>query len=263
MNIESFKQTGVIGKGGFGEVSKADGADGKVYAIKRIPKEKNQDHNIVREVKAGTQLSHKNIIHFNTHYKDDKNDYLIFEFIQGIDMFSYLQSRKMKAVDEKKARKIITQIAEAVKHCHDNKVIHMDIKLDNIMYNRKTKQATLIDFGLCDFITEEKGDSMTRRVGSPEYCPPELLTKTSETFSGCKVDVWCLGMVLYALLSCTFPFNPKKRKDLVRSGAEHPAVKFNFKISEKAKDLLSKMLAIDPEQRISMEQVLAHPWMNK
>ena len=86
MNSESlnmFRQKGTIGKGGFGEIIKAEGADGRQYAIKKIPKARKQEHNITREVLAGIKLSHKNIIHYNTHCEDKENDYLVFEFIQG------------------------------------------------------------------------------------------------------------------------------------------------------------------------------------
>ena len=173
-----------------------------------------------------------------------------------------MQDGGMKPMKEKDARKIFAQLAQAIKYIHNNKVIHMDIKLDNIMYDNTTGRATLIDFGLCDFITEENGDMITRRVGSQEYSAPELLEKSEKPFSGKKADVWCLGMVLYALLSCNFPFSPKKRKEMIRNGC-HPELKFKFKLSDKGKDLIKKMLTVNPEERFTIEQVLAHPWMTK
>ena len=167
----------------------------------------------------------------------------------------------MKTLSEKEAKKIFKQLAEAIKYCHDNKVLHLDVKLDNIMYTKKTGEATLIDFGLCDFITEEHGDLITRRVGSLEYSPPEIFVRSETPFYGTKVDVWCLGVVLYSLLSSMFPFDPKKRSQLLRRGTEHPPVIFNFILSSKAKDLLTKMLALKPEQRITIDEVLKHPWL--
>ena len=78
-----FNIQSTIGKGGFGEIKKAHGADGKEYAVKRIPKSRKQEQNIDREVRAGLKLSHDNIINYTTKFHDDENDYLVFEYIKG------------------------------------------------------------------------------------------------------------------------------------------------------------------------------------
>ena len=78
-NIQNEK----IGKGGFGEVLKAIGADGKEYAVKRIPKSRKQEHNIAKEVGAGLRLTHKNIVNYTTTFHDSENDYLVFEYVPG------------------------------------------------------------------------------------------------------------------------------------------------------------------------------------
>ena len=120
-----------------------------------------------------------------------------------------MEQRKLKPLKEKEARKIMIQLFKAVQYSHSRNVVHLDIKLDNIMIEPKSGHVTLIDFGLCDFITEQNSGFIKRRVGSKEYCAAELLTSQSESYDATKVDVWCLGVVLYTLISSKFPFNPK------------------------------------------------------
>jgi serine/threonine protein kinase len=130
------------------------------------------------------------------------------------------------------------------------------------MINHETHEVTIIDFGLCDFITKENSGAFTRRVGSEEYCPVELIEKTEKPYEGTKVDVFCLGVVLYALLTATFPFDVRKRKQAVRSGQAVPALKLPA-VSNECKDLLAKMLESNPEQRISIEKIFGHSWVSQ
>lgn len=154
------------------------------------------------------------------------------------------------------------QLLSAVDYCHQNGVCHFDLKLDNIMINPETHEVTIIDFGLCDFITEENGGYFQRRVGSEEYCPVELLEKDT-LYNGAKVDVFCLGVVLFAILSATFPFDVKKRKSVLRAGLPAPSLRIPFPVSEECRDLLTSMLESNPTKRISIEQILQHPWMSQ
>ena len=177
-----------------------------------------------------------------------------------MDLFTILESRRYKPFTEVEAKYMFTQVCNALHYCHTQNVVHFDIKLDNIMVNPKNGHITLIDFGLCDFIGEN-GDNFTKHVGSEDYCPPEFFQP--ESFSGTKVDVWCLGVVLYALFTAKFPFDPEERKEALVVGLEHPEIEMDFACSEQARDLICKMLAIKPSERITMEEVLAHPWLSK
>ena len=129
------------------------------------------------------------------------------------------------------------------------------------MINPETHHATIIDFGLADFITAENNGLFNRRVGSEEYCPVELIEKNDKPFDGRKVDVYCLGVVLYALLSAQFPIDIKKRKEAIRSGKTLPGLRFNFDASEECRDLIAKMLENNPEKRISVEEIMQHKWL--
>ena len=174
-----------------------------------------------------------------------------------------MEDRDFKPLGEDEARRIFSQILNALHYSHTQNVVHFDIKLDNIMIDSKTSAVKLIDFGLCNFISETSGDIFYNKVGSEEYCAPELLSSKTTNFSGIKADVWCLGIVLYALLCATFPYDLERRAALVKAGKKHPKHTYLTPVPEKAKDLINKMLTINPKKRPTIEQILSHPWLEK
>jgi len=269
METKTYTIVKELGKGGFASVLLAKDSVGQVYAIKKIDKERNQAHNIAREIQAGKLLSHPNIIQYKASAIDDSNNnYLIFEYIQGLDMLSYFGGvRKFEKFSEREASHVAFQMVAALNYSHKAGVVHLDIKLDNIMIDPTNHFVKLIDFGLCDFITTlENGshhDDLNRRVGSEEYCAPELFSAATKSFSGVKLDVWCLGVVLYCLLSSQFPFDNDQRKLIMFLGKQHPLPTFSFPISESGKDLLTKMLTTDALTRITMEEIAIHPWIKQ
>ena len=174
-----------------------------------------------------------------------------------------MDRRNLKGLPEKAARHIMSQLFSTVKYCHDNEVVHLDIKLENIMIESITGYVQLIDFGLCDFITPERGDRFSRLNGSEDYLAAEMLENPEQPYSGTKVDVWCLGICLFGLMSGSFPFNSLRRKRALERGAPHPKPTFNFKCSKKLNNLLTRMLEPNPKLRITIDEVLKHPWVKQ
>ena len=129
------------------------------------------------------------------------------------------------------------------------------------MIDPKTLDVKLIDFGLCDFVTPQNGGLFSKRVGSEEYCAPEIYDTLNTPFDGTKVDAWCLGVVLYALLCASFPFDVTKRKRMMREEGVHPQVKVSQTLSGAARDLICKLLETNPDKRVSLEEVLKHEWV--
>ncbi len=258
-NLETLTVLKQLGKGGYATVLLAQDSCKSNYAVKMISKSRNQTHNIKRETEAGRRLSHPNIVQYKAHSEDADNDYLIFDYMDGMDLFTYFEKeRQFKEFTEEEANGIARQLVDALLASHKAGVVHLDIKLDNIMINPRGHTTKLIDFGLCDFITHENRGFFNRRVGSEEYCAPELFSR-DEYFSGEKLDVWCLGIVLYCLFTSQFPFDTKRRKAIMAVGGQHPQPKLNFG-SNQCRDLLKKMLETDPTKRISMQEVANHPW---
>lgn len=191
----------------------------------------------------------------------DKYVLLVFEWADGGDLYTVFDRRGHKPMPEKEAWNIMRQLMSAIKHCHENGVIHMDIKLDNIIYNEKQGIVKLVDFGLSVFFVPGTGEFKTsRRVGSEEYCPPEIIDNRYTSFSGDKVDVWCAGIVLYTLLVALFPFDVKERRQAIKQGL-HPIPVLHKIKNPKCRNLVMRMLDTDPSTRISVDDILQHPWM--
>jgi len=255
-----------LGKGVFGEVFKASKVGGNLVALKRLPKNGIKfDWKLVnREVDVGKRLKvHEGIVQLESYFETVTNVYFVFEFVDGMDLFTMMENIEFQPLPERTARHLIKQIVDSLLFCHSRRVAHRDIKLDNIIIDKNNK-TKIIDFGLASMDEDEKGCQTF--VGSPEYVPPEIIKR--EPYSGYKADVYSLGMVLYCIIFGQFPFIPEQRFQAIFDGEPHPILQWpdrlpHFPIiaSDAVKDLISKMLDIDPGKRISMEEVANHKWL--
>jgi serine/threonine protein kinase len=123
-----------IGQGSFGEIFLGtDTIAHKKVAIKILPKETSLPSHIKKETKAGSLLAHPNIAKYYEHHADIDNDYLIFEYVDGHDLFTKMEKRNYKPTSEMETKKIIAQVVNALVYAHEHGVVHMDIKLDSIL----------------------------------------------------------------------------------------------------------------------------------
>ena len=158
-------------------------------------------------------------------------------------------------------RQAIRDIATGIAYCHENHVAHRDLKLENLLYTDHTPAAVLkiVDFGLSK-ITQNK--LMTTACGTPEYVAPEVLSRKPYTE---KCDLWSLGVITYLLLCGYPPFSYPNANQLyaaIRRGEFHYIEDEWSHISPEARDLINKLLVVDPEARLSASEVLQHPWLN-
>jgi len=242
-------------------------SEGK-YVIKKVEKDKVNDTLLSNEIEAGGRLvDHPFIPKFIETYNDQKFCYMVFEYFHGDNLYSFLESRNFKPLREHQIKRIMRQLVDALVYCHSHKICHRDLKLENVLYNPMKRQAKLIDFGLCAVNGISCADMCNNWCGSPDYVCPEILIQ--QPYSGCLSDVWSLGIILYVLLFGQMPFNFKERYYSLQHGEGHPELEFPSekempqRVSDGAKDLIKKMLAIEPRQRISMEEIPCHKWMQK
>lgn len=239
-------------------------SSGRPVVLKRIPKTVSSKR-IRLEIEAGTRLRGiQGIPHF--HESVDQNDcvWLIFDRADGQDLLSWMENDDFQSPPETVVRHIATHLIRILYKVHQAGFAHKDIKLENIVYNPKTKFVWLIDFGLSFNIKKEP--SCRDFAGSREYASPELLFSRN-AFCAKKVDVWALGVTLYALLFGMFPFPTDERNEnrMLRN-KRHPQLVFpDADVSKEARDLLSSMINVDANKRIEASQLLTQPWftMNK
>jgi len=248
-------------KGNFGEIILAkDPLTNKEVVIKKIQKTIESVTAVHKEIEAGKRLKHSNIVKYIESFQTETHHFIVFEKIDGNDLFSVLEQRKFVPYKENEVRKIFRQVTKAIEHSHKNGIVNRDIKLENILIDKKGR-VTVIDFGLCDTVKIEQKSE--RFCGSVDYVAPEVLAKKS--YSGFSADVFSLGVVLYTLLFAQFPFVVSERLSAIASGKKQPDVQFSDQsfVTDSAKELIRKMINPEPTERISLEEVHNHKWMKQ
>jgi len=256
-----YTPVSLLGQSAYGEVVLANTKQGKKVVLKKINRLKMNKTLIANEVYAATTLKHPGVVKVHDVFRESIYTYIVLEYLKGVDLFKYLSARNFTPMKEKEARPLFRQLVDAILYCHARKIAHRDIKLENIMYDKKKNRVKIIDFGLSERI--ESGKLCDLWCGSQDYVCPEIIKKTP--YNGYAADVWSLGTILYIMVYGELPFGFDMRVKCVSDGEEHPDIHFADDrnpnvISDNCKDLISSMLAVDPAKRISMEEVAKHRW---
>ena len=249
----------VIGKGSFGTVYLSKSIDThRLHAIKKVPKIDDESNNFEKKI-AEVLPPHPNIVGYLGSYEDEQFTYLSFQYVEGMDLFTYMESRHFTPLSEKRAHKLFSQLFRAISHLHTNNVVHLDIKLENLMLNGKGN-LVVIDFGR-SLVVPSEDHLITEYSGSMDYVSAEIITQ--KPYSGSKADLYACGVILYTLLFAGFPYTQEERYQLLVDENAHQPLQFPLDASSDVKDLLSRLLANDPSKRMSVKELSKHKWMRK
>lgn len=160
-------------------------------------------------------------------------------------------------IKEKLARKFFRQVVSAIDYCHSMGVIHRDIKAENLLLDHRLR-VKLIDFGLSNQWVP--GELLKTFCGSPTYTAPELIKR--QEYEGPEVDVWALGVLLYALVCGSLPFDGNSFQELFTKIIHGDYIVPEF-VSPECRDLIWSMLVVDPMKRASLDQIREHPWIKQ
>eukprot|EP00357_Protocruzia_adherens_P027229 CAMPEP_0115001698 /NCGR_PEP_ID=MMETSP0216-20121206/17547_1 /TAXON_ID=223996 /ORGANISM="Protocruzia adherens, Strain Boccale" /LENGTH=655 /DNA_ID=CAMNT_0002367115 /DNA_START=618 /DNA_END=2586 /DNA_ORIENTATION=+ len=209
-----------------------------------------------REVSILSKLDHENIIKLLEKIDTEKTLNLIMEFVEGISLHDYLKTKPSRKMSENEAKNLLRQITTALCHCHSKAIAHRDIKLENILIERKTMRVKLIDFGFSTCMPNEK--KMKIFCGTPSYMAPEIVMKTE--YTGPPADVWAVGVLMFTILTGHFPFKGFNDRDLYKK-----IMKGRFDVPDHlsygARNLINKILRVDAKHRPTMHDILNDPWM--
>ncbi|XP_076234918.1 serine/threonine-protein kinase SIK3 isoform X1 [Calliopsis andreniformis] len=246
-----------IGKGNFAVVKMATHVVTKSkVAIKIIDKTKLNEENlakIFREVHIMKRLRHPHIIRLYQVMETEKMIYLVTEFAPGGEIFDHLV--RNGRMPEPEARRIFRQIVLAVRYLHQQRVVHRDLKAENLLLDADNN-IKLADFGFSNEYTP--GVPLSTWCGSPPYAAPEIFE--GRQYDGPRADVWSLGVVLYVLVCGALPFDGPTMQ-LLRSVVISGKFRIPFFMSAECEKLIRHMLVVEPERRLSISQILAHSWM--
>lgn len=208
-------------------------------------------------------MGHPYIIELIDVFESDAFIFLVFELCRHGELFDYLTS--VVTLSEKKTRYIMRQVFEGVNYIHSRSIVHRDLKPENILLDDNLN-VKITDFGFAKYLPE--GQKLFDLCGTPGYLAPETLKvnmfDNAPGYSK-EVDIWACGVIMFTLLVGCPPFWHRKQMVMLRNIMEG---KYSFTspewsdISEDPKDLIRKCLVVDPEKRITVKEVLKHPFFN-
>ncbi|OJJ81110.1 CAMK family serine/threonine-protein kinase [Aspergillus glaucus CBS 516.65] len=260
-----------LGKGHFATVYLcAERATGTQYAVKVFEKrpgdsQKSQADALQQEIALLMSVNHENLLCLKDTFDESDGMYLVMEVASEGELFNLIVSKQNLSEDE--TRHVFKQLFEGLKYLHDRGIVHRDIKPENILVSDKKLSVKLGDFGLAKIIGE---DSFTTTLcGTPSYVAPEILQDTNHRQYTKAVDIWSLGVVLYICL-CGFPpfsdelytrQNPYTMAQQIKMGRfDYPSPYWDS-VGDPALDLIDRMLTVNADQRITVEECLEHSWL--
>lgn len=249
-----------IGSGGFGKVKSATHVlTGEKVAIKIIDKKAIGPDlpRVTTELEALKHLSHQNICKMFQFTETREKFYIVMEYCNGGEMFDYIVRKER--LSESEARHFFRQLVQAVAYIHHMGFAHRDLKPENLLLTSDL-QLKVIDFGLCAKPINGLNRPLETCCGSPAYAAPELIK--NHGYYGNEADIWSMGVLLYALLCGTLPFDDNNVTCLYNKILSGNYYEPNF-LSAQTKELLRSMLTVNPKHRITIKELLVHPWLNK
>ena len=261
--IQDFTVLKELGAGSFGRVLLVQHKVTQAkYAIKAI--DKRNKANIQekpyfrREIEIMYRVHHPNVVKLFGHFEDNNYCYFIMEYIAGGNIYALVPKTSLRSVTTQQIASIMKDVISAVYFLHhmNPKIVHRDIKRENVLLD-KGNVAKLTDFGWSNYM---QGDNKRTTVcGTPVYLAPEIINNQGHDE---HVDIWCIGVLLFELMA---GYSPWQGDDVqtVRYNINRLKIRWPRNMDHDAADLISKILKYNPEERLTLRQMLAHPFFIK
>ncbi|KAF6020125.1 hypothetical protein EB796_021567 [Bugula neritina] len=225
-------------------------------AVKILNRQKIKSLDVVGKIKKEIQnlklFRHPHIIKLYEVISTPTDFFMIMEFVSGGELFEYIvKNGKLK---EHEARKFFQQIISGVDYCHRHMVVHRDLKPENLLLDQNLN-VKIADFGLSNVMTD--GEFLRTSCGSPNYAAPEVIS--GKLYAGPEVDIWSCGVILYALLCGSLPFDDEHIPTLFRKIKSGMFAVPDY-LNKQVVDLIVKMLQVDPLKRATVGDIRTHDW---
>ncbi|CAL1592923.1 unnamed protein product [Knipowitschia caucasica] len=249
-----------LGVGTFGKVKIGEHQlTGHKVAVKILNRQKIRSLDVVDKIKREIQnlklFRHPHIIKLYQVISTPTDFFMVMEYVSGGELFDYIC--KHGRVEDTEARRLFQQIISAVDYCHRHMVVHRDLKPENVLLDAN-KNAKIADFGLSNMMSD--GEFLRTSCGSPNYAAPEVIS--GRLYAGPEVDIWSCGVILYALLCGTLPFDDDHVPTLfkkIRGGVFYMPEYLTRTVAS----LLMLMLQVDPLKRATIKDIREHEWFKQ
>ncbi|KAK2838231.1 hypothetical protein Q5P01_015443 [Channa striata] len=266
---EKYVLTRRIGTGVCGEVKLAfERSSCKKFAVKIINKKNFQSEgtatrNAKTEIEILKRVDHPCLIKTEDFYQTDDSYYIVLELMEGGELFQRVKSQRQ--LNESVTKLYFYQMLRAVQYLHSKGIIHRDLKPENVLLSSQDDVCLIkvTDFNQSRIL--EDATLMRTLCGTPSYLAPEVFTNASTTGYNLAVDAWSLGVLLFMCLGGYPPFHENfghqsVTEQIIRG--EFTMVESKWKhVSDQAKDVVRKLLVVNPSQRMTIEEALEHPWL--
>lgn len=258
--LQDFDIGRPLGKGKFGNVYLArEKKSHYIVALKVLFKSQltkaGVEHQLRREIEIQSHLRNPHILRLFGYFYDETRVYLILEYAPRGEMYKCLQKQPNGRFSEELAAKYIYQISGALDYCHSKKVIHRDIKPENLLLDMKG-DLKIADFGWSVHAPSSRRATM---CGTLDYLPPEMV---SGEFHDEKVDLWSVGVLCYEFLVGKPPFETESHSETYKR-ITSVDIRWPSFVTPGARDLISKLLRKNPNERLPLAEVQKHPWVQK
>eukprot|EP01083_Nonionella_stella_P069237 184441_1 len=249
-----------IGRGVSGDVYLARSKQTqKLYALKRMRRSDKLNHvSFLNEINILKALDHPNIVRLHDTYISKQHYCLTTEHCSGGSLLDKVFT--VKQCSEKNAATLMRNLLEALHYLHQQNIVHRDIKLSNIVFDRHSK-VKLIDFGQSERITNPE-DTDKNIFGSVSYLPPEMrrIRSKHELYAG---DMWSAGIVAYVLVQGCYPYHGNTVKAVLSNIKNTSSLKWHkhTEVSDECKDFIQSLLHKDVSMRLTAKEALQHPWI--
>nr|ALE20551.1 AMPK [Leptinotarsa decemlineata] len=249
-----------LGVGTFGKVKMGEHQLTKhKVAVKILNRQKIKSLDVVGKIRREIQnlklFRHPHIIKLYQVISTPTDIFMIMEYVSGGELFDYIV--KHGKLHEHEARRFFQQIISGVDYCHRHMIVHRDLKPENLLLDHNM-HVKIADFGLSNMMMD--GEFLRTSCGSPNYAAPEVIS--GKLYAGPEVDIWSCGVILYALLCGTLPFDDEHVPTLFRKikAGIFPIPEY---LNKQVVNLLCQMLQIDPMKRASIDDIKKHDWFQK
>ena len=260
--IGNYEIRQTLGEGTFGKVKLGIYIPtNEKVAIKVIEKdrmtEKDDIERLKREFDMLSKFNHPNVILVTEIFESADSFYSVMEYCEKGELFNYIVEKKH--LSENESSFFYFQIIQGLEYIHSLGIVHRDLKPENLLLS-KEHLLKIIDFGLSNYFTEGQKELLSTPCGSPCYASPEMVA--GKKYDGVKIDIWSTGIILYAMLCGYLPFEDKNNDKLFDKILECK-IEYPDYLTEEPKDLINKILVVDPEKRITIEGIKKHKYYLK